>query len=188
LLVTLALAGCDFTPERAVRRYVLEAGQSGSRLQVQSETVRVVQTVPWGQDEIVQVTYLAVDPNGQLSECLSEYQAVRGRLGWSAGRGGGGCSPLGGEGLPLLLGSGGHWGSGEGSWSSVRGTVRDPHAVAVAVTWDDGERQQVATIEGYFLAVQGGTKKHVRVEALDAGGQVLFTADNPATAPGKGTQ
>lgn len=180
LPLLMLLAACAFSPERAVVQEVLKNGRGWKDLDIDANTIRVLQTQPRDDGMVIQVVFQAVRDDGQRLECLYEYQTRKSRLEWVIGGGGGGCGPGGGSGESIGIGSGWNWSERE-SWSRVSGLVYVEGIVAVKVVWDDGESQRVEVVNGSYLAVRDGVHKYLQVQALDAGNEVVYVYENPET-------
>jgi len=184
-LLLLSLVGCAFSPEQAIVQEVRELNESWQDQTLDPQTIQVLQTQPWGKDLIGLVTFQTIRKTRERQECLFQYQVTRQNLQWGAGRGGGGCGPIDGDGRPISVGSGQHLSSQEGAWSSTSGTVYVGEGVGVRVLWDDGEEQQVVLVQGHFMAVRAGVHSYSRVEVLGADGAAILSHEPEPPAAGK---
>jgi hypothetical protein len=183
VLALVTLPACTLSPEQAAVRALLEGRRT---MQIRPATIQVLQTGSWGEEVNVLVTFQAAEESGQISQCLFLYEAHEARAaGWVVSGGGGGCGPVGGSGEPIDIGAGQHSGTGRPAISHVKGLVHETGIRAIEVIWDDGELQRVEVINSSYLAVRGGLHEYTQIQALDEGGEVVYTYENPPPAPGK---
>jgi hypothetical protein len=177
------LPACTLSPEQAAVRAVLEEPRT---MRVRPTTIQVLQTQSWGEEVNVLVKFQAIEESGQFSQCLFLYEAHEAAAaGWVVSSGGGGCGPVGGSGDPIDIGAGQHSGAGRPAISHVKGRVHKADVRSIQVTWDDGELQRVDVINGSYLALRGGLHEYAQIQALDEGGEAVYTYENPPPAPGK---
>ena len=187
LMVFLTAAGCsgllNFSPERAAVQEILSGNSFG--MQAQPDTVQVLQSKALEGTKFVQVAFQAVDDQGRQQECLFVYETRKTPVGFVAGSGGGGCGigkPPGGE--PISVGVGSSGGAGV-VYTEADGFVYQPEIASLEVTWEDGETQMIEVVNGAYLALRSGRQELAQIKALDADGEVVYTYESPAPAPGK---
>jgi hypothetical protein len=185
LSAVLVIGGCSFTPERAVLKEVMRLGEGWAQTPVDSSTVQVLQAVAMEGRTMTVVELTRVERDGQRSDCLFVYEAVRTRLGWKTGGGGGGCGPGARLGLPMWIGSGQNSGASADAWSCVYGLVYVDGMDHAEVVWTDGLIQDVEVVHGSLLAVREGTHQYEQVRGLDAEGHVVCVHERPGVSPGK---
>ncbi len=196
--LVVALAGCGFTPERAVLQEVRRFGQAWAQTPVDWSSVEVLQSVELAGHAFVLVGFARAEESGQRSWCVFVYEAARTRFGWRAGGGGGGCGPGAGDGpvgtddlpgaergTPMWIGSGQNSSRNADAWSRVDGMVHDGAIVRAEVVWDDGLIQEVDLVHGSVLAVRQGAHRYAEVRGLDAEGEVVHVHERAEVAPGK---
>jgi hypothetical protein len=190
LVACLFLTSCqalfNFSPDRAAVQEIVM--NSPSMIEVQRDTIRVLQMQEFDPGFIVLATFLATAEGGQMSECLAMFYAEKAVEGWDAHSRGSSCWPaeLVQEEPPLQV-IRGQSRSGDQSSSDASGLVYDPEITTIQLTWDDGENQELEVIKGSFLSVRAGQHELQTVNALDESGQVVYTHNIPTPAPGKET-
>lgn len=186
-LLLLTLTGCQalmsLTPEQVAIQAVME--QNRPDVQVDQQTIQVLQSQAWGEGRLVLVAYQQVERNRPRTQCLQMNEIDRPRGRWAAGNSSAGCTPIGGSPDPLDVGSGTSSGSDRPGLSYVSGNVNDPAIVAVEVVWADGEVQQVDVINSSYLAAREGVLSPVEVRGLDTDGNVIYSSQTGVPAPGK---
>jgi hypothetical protein len=188
LAACLFLTACqgllNFSPDRAaVQEIVLN---SPSMIEVHRDTIRVLQVQDFDPGSMVLATYLATAEGGRLSECLALFHAQRAVEGWNARSRGSSCWPaeLVEEEEPIQV-IRGQSRDGLESSSDVSGLVYNPQVKTIELTWEDGEKQQLAVIKGSFLSVREGMHELQALNALNESGELVFSPDIQTPAPGK---
>jgi hypothetical protein len=188
LAASLFLTACqsllNFSPDRAaVQEIVLN---SPSMIEVHRDTIRVLQLQEFDPGTMVLATYLATAEGDQLSECLALFYAEKAIEGWNAHSRVSSCWPaeLVEEEAPIHF-IHGKSRSGDQSTSDTSGLVYDPEIKAIQLIWEEGDSQVLEVVKGSFLLVRTGQHELKAINALNESGELVYSQEIPAPAPGK---
>jgi hypothetical protein len=187
LAASFFLSGCqtifNISPDRAAVQEIVTNGPSP--MEVNRDTIRVLQLQESEQDFMVLATYLATHESGQLNECLSLYKATKANHGWNAFGYGSNCWPAARVDQESISISMGQNVSTDGSMSDVSGLVYDPEIKSIEINWDDGTSQIAEVVKGSYLAVQSVQNSVQFVQAFNETGDLVYSYQQPTPAPGK---
>jgi hypothetical protein len=182
-LLSSCQALLNFSPDRAaVQEIIMNSPQS---LEVHRETIRVLQLQESEQGILVLTTYLATHENDQISECLALYRTAKTSDGWTAFGQGSSCWPAALVDEDSISISMGQQTTDESTSSNVAGLVYDPQIKLIEVVWDDGITQAVEVVKSSYLAVRSGQYSVQFISAFDETGEVVYSYQQPTSAPGK---
>lgn len=190
ILGLILLAGCTglaYSPEAAAVQEI--ANNTMREFAVDPATIQVLQKVETGQYTLVMTGFSGTRAGIGREDCLFLNEARKNLLGtWTIGSGGGGCSNEKPDPNTKPISVGGNTSSGSGrdepGFSAVSGLVYREDIKTIAVTWDDGTKQQVDVLNKAYLAAREGQFHLQTVEAIKETGEVVYSY-TPEVAPGK---
>lgn len=172
LMLAACSRGLGMTPESVVLGQ-LEAREDNMLGRVRMESVEVLQTIPFNDAKIVLASYITAGPQSGETQCLDLYETHRQALGWRVMGGGGGCGTD--PSRPISLGLHTAGGGSGLIFTAAYGRVFDPQVDRVAVTFADGQRQEVPAANGSYAALRTGQWAVQQVDALNASGETIYT-------------
>ena len=189
IFAAVLLSGCggiNFSPEAAAKSALMNSG--GNDFTIDANTLVIHQSIKLDEtNAMVVMAFQGTRAGAGLQNCVYSYRVVKYAIGWQPSSGGGGCSSIQpGEGVqPFDVNGGRTSGSDPNSAvSEVYGMVYKPEIVKIAVTWDDGQTDEVDVINQSYLVYRLGSFQMKQVDGLDQSGQVVDTVPIDI-APGK---